>query len=213
MFAQAAREQDLELIVNMSHIQSRPDARSKATQNHWLAEQVFDWSSVPTTNLRITFFMQWLLYISGLIRYGRYAMPFNADSRFAPIAGSDIALTAAKIFAEPARHSGQTYTLTGPVEYSHEELAAEVSRVLDTDLQFEQVTVTTFLELIGQPDDTAKLKHFEAVTIDQQEGRLAGTTDTARRIIGQPLVTVEQFINEHRPLFELDYAKAVGEAR
>jgi len=212
MFAQAAREQDLELIVNMSHIQSRPDARSKATQNHWLAEQVFDWSSVPTTNLRITFFMQWLLYISGLIRYGRYAMPFNADSRFAPIAGSDIALTAAKIFAEPARHSGQTYTLTGPVEYSHEELAAEVSRVLDTDLQFEQVTVTTFLELIGQPDDTAKLKHFE-VTIDQQEGRLAGTTDTARRIIVQPLVTVEQFINEHRPLFELDYAKAVGEAR
>jgi NAD(P)H dehydrogenase (quinone) len=140
-------------------------------------------------------------------------MPFNADSRFAPIAGSDIALTAAKIFAEPARHSGQTYTLTGPVEYSHEELAAEVSRVLDADLQFEQVTVTTFLELIGQPHDTAKLKHFEAVTIDQQEGRLAGTTDTARRIIGQPLVTVEQFINEHRPLFELDYAKAVGEAR
>jgi NAD(P)H dehydrogenase (quinone) len=213
MFAQAAREQDLELIVNMSHIQSRPDARSKATQNHWLAEQVFDWSAVPTTNLRITFFMQWLLYISVLIRYGRYAMPFNADSRFAPIAGSDIALTAAKIFAEPARHSGKTYTLTGPVEYSHEELAAEVSRVLDADLQFEQVTVTTFLELIGQPHDTAKLKHFEAVTIDQQEGRLAGTTDTARRIIGQPLVTVEQFINEHRPLFELDYAKAVGEAR
>jgi NAD(P)H dehydrogenase (quinone) len=62
MFAQAAKEQDLELIVNMSHIQSRPDARSKATQNHWLAEQVFDWSGVPTTHLRITFFMQWLLY-------------------------------------------------------------------------------------------------------------------------------------------------------
>jgi NAD(P)H dehydrogenase (quinone) len=213
MFAQAAREQGLELIVNMSHIQSRPDARSKATQNHWLAEQVFGWSGVPTTNLRITFFMEWLLYISGLIRYGRYAMPFDADSRFAPIAGSDIALTAAKIFAEPARHGGQTYTLTCPVEYSHEELAAEVNRVLNTELQFEQVTVTTFLALIGQPDDTAKLKHFEAVTIDQQEGRLAGTTDTARRIIGQPLVSVEQFINEHRSLFELHYAKAIKRPR
>ena len=93
MFAQAAKEQNLELIVNMSHIQSRPYARSKATQNHWLSEQVFDWSAVPTTHLRIAFFMQWLLYISELIRYGRYAMPFNADSRFAPIAGSDIALT------------------------------------------------------------------------------------------------------------------------
>jgi NAD(P)H dehydrogenase (quinone) len=212
MFAQAAREQDLELIVNMSHIQSRPDARSKATQNHWLAEQVFDWSGVPTTNLRITFFMQWLLYISGLIRYGRYAMPFNADSRFSPIAGSDIALTAAKIFARPEKHRGQTYTLTGPVEYSHEELAAEVGRVLGTELPFEQVTVTTFLELIGQPNDIAKLKHFEAVTIDQQEGRLAGISDAAPRIVGQPLVTVEEFINEHRSLFELDYKKVTNAA-
>jgi NAD(P)H dehydrogenase (quinone) len=210
MFAQAAREQNLELIVNMSHIQSRPDARSKATQNHWLAEQIFDWSGVPITHLRITFFMQWLLYISDLIRHGRYVMPFNADSRFAPIAASDIALTAAKIFTTPEVHRGQTYTLTGPVEYSHQELAAEVNRVLNKDLPYDQVTVTTFLELIGLPDDTAKLKHFEAVTIDQQEGRLAGVTDVAPRIIGQPLVTVEEFINEHRPAFELNYTKAAA---
>jgi NAD(P)H dehydrogenase (quinone) len=123
-----------------------PFARSKATQNHWLAEQVFDWSGVPTTHLRITFFLQWLLYVSELIRYGRYAMPYNADSRFAPIAASDIALTAAKIFTQPREHGGQTYTLTGPVEYSHEELAAEVSRALGKELPYEQVTVTTFLE-------------------------------------------------------------------
>ncbi|MEV5785027.1 NmrA family NAD(P)-binding protein [Streptomyces sp. NPDC052287] len=205
MFAQAAKEQNLELIVNMSHIQSRPRARSKATQSHWLSEQIFDWSGVPTTNLRITFFMQWLLYISGLIRYGRYAMPFDAGSRFAPIAGRDIALTAAKIFTDPAKHGGQNYTLTGPVEYSHEELAAEVSRVLGKDLPFEHVTVATFLELIGIPDDTPKLKHFEAAAIDQQEGRLAGVTEDAPNIIGAPLATVEEFINEHRPLFELHY--------
>jgi NAD(P)H dehydrogenase (quinone) len=208
MFAQAAKEQNLELIVNMSQIQSRPDARSKATQNHWLSEQVFDWSTVPTTHLRTTFFMQWLLYITGLIRYGRYVMPFNADSRFAPIAARDIALTASKIFATPEEHAGQIYTLTGPVEYSHQELAAEVSRVLGKDLPFEHVTVTTFLELIGLAEDTAKLKHFEAVTIDQQEGRLAGVSDTAPNIIGQPLATVEDFINDHRSLFELDTTPA-----
>ena len=203
IFAQAAKERDLELIVNMSHIQSRPHARSKATQNHWLSEQIFDWSGVPTTHLRITFFMQWLLYVSELIRYGRYAMPYDADSRFAPIAASDIALTAARIFTSPQEHGGRTYTLTGPVEYSHSELAAEVGRVLGKELPYEQVTVSTFLELIGQPDDRAKLKHFEAVTIDQQEGLLAGVDDAARTIVGRPLVTVEEFIEENRPLFEL----------
>jgi hypothetical protein len=69
--------------------------------------------------------------------------------------------------------------------------------VLGKDLPYEQVTVTTFLELIGQPDDRAKLKHFEAVTIDQQEGLLAGVDDAARTIVGQPLVTVEEF-NDQR---------------
>lgn len=207
MFAQAAREEDLELIVNMSHFQSRPRAHSKTTQNHWLSEQIFDWSGVPTAHLRVTFFMQWLLYISGLIRYGRYVMPFDKESRFAPIAGRDIALTAARIFASPDEHGGRIHALTGPVEYSHEELAAEVGRVLGRDLPFEQVTAATFLEMLGIGDDMAKLKHFEAVTLDQREGRLAGISDTAPRITGQPLTTVEEFINAHRSAFELDYGK------
>lgn len=207
MFAQAAKEQGIELIANMSHIQSRPQARSKATQNHWLSEQIFDWSEIPTTNLRVTFFMEWLTYIGHLIRNGRYVMPFDADSRFAPIAGRDIALTAATILASPEAHGGRTYTLTGPIEYSHRELAAEVSRVLAKDLPFEHVSVPTFLGLLGIPDDTAKLRHFEAVTIDQQEGRLAGVSDAASTIIGRNLSTVEDFINENRSLFELEYVK------
>jgi NAD(P)H dehydrogenase (quinone) len=70
--------------------------------------------------------------------------------------------------------------------------------------------VTTFLELIGQPDDRAKLKHFEAVTIDQQEGLLAGVDDAARSIAGQLLVTVEEFIDDNRALFELHYPTAVA---
>jgi NAD(P)H dehydrogenase (quinone) len=203
MFAQAAREAQLELIVNMSHIQSRSAARSKATQNHWLSEQIFDWSGVPTTTLRVTFFMEWLTYIAESIRHGRYVMPFDADSRFAPIAGRDIGLTAATIRAQPEEHAGRTYTLTGPVEYSHQELAAEVGRVLGRELPFESVGATTFLDIIGIPDDTAKLRHFEAVAIDQREGRLAGVSDAALKIIGRPLGTVEDFINEHRSLFEL----------
>jgi NAD(P)H dehydrogenase (quinone) len=207
MFAQAAKEQRVELIVNMSQIQSRPEARSKATQNHWLSEQIFTWSGVPTTNLRITFFMEWLTYIAGLIRYGRYVMPFDADSRFAPIAARDIALTVATILADPEVHAGRTYTLTGPVEYSHRELAAEVGRALGKDLPFERTTVSTFLDLLGIGDDIAKLRHFEAVTIDQQEGRLAGISDAAPNIIGRRLITVEEFVNENRSLFELAYAK------
>src|SRR6266478_3869227 len=88
---------------------SRPFARSKATQNHWLCEQVFNWSGVPSTHLRCTFFAEWLLYIAPLIRYGRYVTPYNKDSRFAPIASSDIARIVAGILENPEAHAGKTY--------------------------------------------------------------------------------------------------------
>ena len=205
IFAQAAKEQNLEVIVNMSHKQARPAARSKASQNHWLSEQIFTWSGVPYVHLRITFFAEWLLYIAPQIRYGRYVMPYNKDSRFAPIAGSDIARIVAGIIDNPGPYLGQAIALHGPVEYSHEELAAEVSRVLGKDMPYEHVTVSTFLELFGLQDAQAMRRHFEAVTIDQQEGLLAGTDTIGREIIGQPLMTVEEFIKANLSKFVLEY--------
>jgi uncharacterized protein YbjT (DUF2867 family) len=203
IFAQAAKERELELIVDMSHKQSRPFARSKATQDHWLSEQVFEWSGVPSVHLRVTFFAEWLLYISSVIRAGRYVLPFQKESRFAPIAASDIAKIIAGIIADPKPYAGKALALHGPVEYSHEELAAEVGRVLGKNLPYEQVTVMTFLEMLGLQKDVAKLKHFEAVTLDQQEGLLAGTDDIGTAIIGSPLVTVEQFIRANADQFGL----------
>ena len=47
IFAQAAKEARVEIVANMSQWNSRPSAKSPATINHWLSEQVFDWSAVP----------------------------------------------------------------------------------------------------------------------------------------------------------------------
>jgi NAD(P)H dehydrogenase (quinone) len=32
---------------------------------------------MPATHLRVTMFLQWVLYISDLVRHGRYVMPFD----------------------------------------------------------------------------------------------------------------------------------------
>lgn len=210
IFAQAAKEAQLELIVNMSHKQSRPFARSKSTQNHWLSEQIFEWSGVPFVHLRVTFFAEWLLYISSMIRYGRYLMPYNKEGRFAPLAAADTGAMIAGIMERPAAYAGRALALHGPVEFSHEELAAEVGRVLGKHLPYEHVTVSVFLEAFGLQDATAMRKHFEAVTIDQQEGLLAGTDTTGVEILGRPLTTVEEFINQHRAAFELNYTTAAA---
>lgn len=201
IFAQVAKEQRVEHIVNLSHKQSRPAARSKVTQNHWLSEQVFGWSGVPTTNLRVTFFAEWLLYISEFIQRGRYIMPFNKNGRFAPLAAADTAKIIANILEKPKGHGGQAYQLHGPKEYSHQELAAEVGRVLGIDLPFEQLTVSAFLELAGLEDHTVLRRHFEAAEIDQQEGLIAGTDEIGTKIIGAPLMSVEAFVNANRARF------------
>lgn len=198
IFAQAAKEQKLVHVANMSHKQSRPLARSPATMAHWLSEQVFAWSGLSHTNLRVTFFAEWLLYIAQFIREGRYVVPFDPDSRFAPMPASDIAKVVVGILEHPEKHAGKSYPLHGPVEYSHKELTAVIGRVLGRDITFEQVSVPEFLERRGLAGNTAFRNHFESVRIDQQEGLLAGTDNHGTEIIGGPLMTIEEFISNHR---------------
>lgn len=198
VFAQAAKEEGVKIIANMSHKQSRPDARSQTTLNHWLSEQVFTWSGVPTTHLRITFFAQWMLYIAPLIRSGRYLTPFDADSRFAPIGTRDIAKIIAGVLTNPEPHANQAYVLNGPIEYSHKELAGVIGDTLGKEVRFEQVSPEDFVKIMGLDSDPTYLTHFSAVKIDQQEGRLQGLDTIGSAIIGGPLQTPAQFIDEHR---------------
>ena len=150
LFAQAAKENGLGHVVNMSHKQSRPHARSKATLNHWLSEQVFGWSGLSATHLRVTFFAEWLLYIAPLIRQGRYVVPFDAESRFAPMPASDIAKSRRRHPGRlPGRIPARPIRCTGRSNIATEELAAIVGRVLGKEIRFEQVDVSTFLELLG----------------------------------------------------------------
>jgi uncharacterized protein YbjT (DUF2867 family) len=200
IFAQAGKENGVTAIVNMSHKQSRPHARSQATLNHWLSEQVFTWSGIPTTHLRVTFFSQWMLYIAPFIREGRYVTPFDAESRFAPMAPDDIGRVVAGILEKPEAHADKAYPLHGPLEVSHGELAEILSTTLGKEVRFEQVPVETYVQLIGVDQDPSYAVHFNAVKIDQRERLLEGLDSTGVEIIGQPLITPQEFIEQHRHL-------------
>ena len=201
IFAQAAKEAGVRYIANMSHRQSAPAPRSKATQNHWLSEQVFAWSGVPTVHLRPTVFSDWFLYIASLIRYGRYAMTFAPESRYAPISPADIACMTAALLSTQS-HAGEALLMHGPREYNQLELCALVSRVLDKPLSYEQVTASQFLDLLGMTDE-AKLRHFQAMALDVQEGlcRGEGVGEVGRQLMGRELQTLETFIENNKDKF------------
>src|SRR5262245_18953801 len=103
-FTQAAKEAGVEGIVNMSQKSAREDAKSHAATDHWLSEQVFDWSGVPTAHSRPTYFAEWLLYLAPLIRDGRLDVPFGTG-KHAPIAAEDQGRVIAGILENPAAHA------------------------------------------------------------------------------------------------------------
>ena len=142
-FAQAAKEAGVDGIVNMSQKSARADARSHAATDHWLSERVFDWSGVPTVQIRPTYFAEWLLYLAPMIRAGLLHVPFGTG-KHAPIAAEDQGRVIAGILEDPAAHKGKIYPLFGPVEYTYEETAQVLSRVLGRPVQYKQVAFEEF---------------------------------------------------------------------
>jgi NAD(P)H dehydrogenase (quinone) len=206
-FAQAAKEARVEGIVNMSQKSAREDARSHAATDHWLSERVFDWSGVPTAHIRPTYFAEWLLYLSPMIRAGRLHVPFGTG-KHAPIAAEDQGRVIAGLLEDPAAHAGKIYPLFGPVEYTYEETARLLSRVLGKDVQYKQVAFEEFQkafeaarETTGRPVNDFLYQHLREVAIDHQNGIFAGTNDLVEKLGGRPPTTLEAFIEKHRSAF------------
>ena len=225
-FAQAAKEAGVDGIVNMSQISAREGAKSHAATDHWLSERVFDWSGVTVAHIRPTYFAEWLLYLAPMIRAGLLHVPFGTG-RHAPIVAEDQARVIVGILEDPASHCGKIYSLYGPVEFTYQEIAQVLGRVLGKDVQYKQVSFETMLQTMAsgaekppaehtaralygefeqsqerRTGDSFLIQHLREVAIDHQNGLFAGTNDLVEKIGGRPPMTLEEFITKHRKAFE-----------
>ncbi len=224
-FAQAAKEVGVDGIVNMSQKSAREDAKSHAATDHWLSERIFDWSGLTVAHIRPTYFAEWLLYIAPMIKAGLLHVPFGTG-KHAPIAAEDQGRVIAGILEDPAPHEGKIYPLFGPVEYTYEETAQVLSRVLGKIIEYKQVSFDDFLgmlksgrqnpaegassrnlygELGGKSNgsgDSFMVQHLKEVAIDHQNGVFEGTNDLVEKLGGRPPMTLESFIAKHRNAFE-----------
>jgi NAD(P)H dehydrogenase (quinone) len=203
-FAQAAKEAEVGAIVNMSQISARREAQSHAAINHWVGERVFDWSGVPVTHLRPTFFAQWLLYpqfLALLRNEGRIQRPFGSV-KHAPIAAEDQGRLIATILANPAAHAGKTYPLYGPVEMDYFEIAAAVSEVLGRKVVYEPIEMEQYQRILEQAGlSPFKVQHLMAVAVDYRSGIFSGTDKLIETITGTAPMTVQDFVTLHRDAF------------
>jgi uncharacterized protein YbjT (DUF2867 family) len=204
-FAQAAKEAGVAAIVNMSQISARRESASHAAQAHWVSERVFDWSGVPTTHLRPTFFADWLVYP----HFGKQIwatktieFPF-ANGRHAPIASDDQGRVIAHVLAHPRGHEGKIYTLHGPVEMNHAEIAAAMSEALGTRIEYAPTSIEAFKEKMENfyKFPPFLVQHLVEVAQNYRDGIFSGTNDNVEKITGTSALSVPAFIDKYRNAF------------
>jgi uncharacterized protein YbjT (DUF2867 family) len=201
--AQAAKEASVSAIVNMSQISARREAKSHAAQDHWISEQVLNWSGVPTTHLRPTLFAEWALYWTDQIKTGFLRLPFGTG-RHAPIAAEDQARVIAKILLNPGEHKGKVYPLYGEKEYTFAEIAAEIGKTAGKPVVYEQIDAWELKKLSGnastrrtERSDTM-WQHFEEIAKDHQNGVFAGTNDLVEKIGGKRPMGLPEFLQANK---------------
>jgi uncharacterized protein YbjT (DUF2867 family) len=199
-FAQAAKEAGVAAIVNLSQRSASRTSASHACQDTWIAEQVLNWSGVPVTHLRPTYFLEWLLYpwqLPLFLEKGILRLPVG-KGRHAPIAADDQGRVIAAILESPSAHAGQTYPLFGPAEMDHDQMAAELTAALGRKIVFQNVSIAEYcksLETMGLP--AYAIQHFEGAMDDYQHGVMAGMNDNVERLTGQKPMSVGDFARAH----------------
>ncbi|GAB3152904.1 NAD(P)H-binding protein [Amycolatopsis sp. NPDC004378] len=202
VFAQAATETGVRSVVGMSQISARRDARSNAARQHWLAERLLDRTPLLTTHLRPTFFAEWLpTWWELRAGEGRLRLPFG-DGRHAPIAAADQARVIAAVLTDPEPHDRAAYSLHGPVELDHHEIARAMAAALGLPVRYEPISVEEFTTAMTERGFPAHLvQHLGHVAIDYRNGVFAGTNDVVERIGGRAPQSVEQFVLAHKAAF------------
>jgi NAD(P)H dehydrogenase (quinone) len=202
-FAQAAIEQGVSGIVNMSQISARRIAKSHGAQNHWIAERLLDRSGIPVTHLRPTFFAEWLMYQSKAIREkNTLPLPFG-DARYAPVAAEDLGRVIAAILNAPAEHAGKVYPLYGPKELTQFEIAEILSDVLGRKITYAPMEIEAFKQVLKEMGRTPYfIQHVSAVAQDCRDGIFSGTNDLVEKLTGQKPMQMRDYIVKNKALFK-----------
>lgn len=133
----AAREAGVERIVRMSAVGAASDAPTRNGRLHAISDAELEHSGMRWTMLRPHFFMQNLLGMAeGIAAEGAFYVNMG-DARVGMVDVRDIGELAAEVLrAEPERHDGQIYTVTGPEAISFAQVAAQLGEELGREVRY-----------------------------------------------------------------------------
>ena len=210
--AAAAREHgDLEVFVNISQMTVSQMSLTEMTDSpqqrqHWLGEQVLNWSGLPVVHIRATVFLQNPFFLDwaaeSIARDGTIRLPFGTGQT-SPIDGRDVAEVIAAILTSPAAHVGKVYELTGPRSEDLHALAAEYSDALGRTIRYIDVPLEQWRdgELRGRKLPDHVFEHLLTMARLHAANRYDRLTRDVEAILGRPATCAREFVVRHAKSF------------
>src|SRR5215470_11298755 len=134
--AAVAREHaNLDVLVNISQMTVSQMSLTEMTDSlqqrqHWLCEEVLNWSGLPVVHVRPTVFLQHPFFFEWAAQSiktdGTIRLPFGS-AKTSPVDTRDVAEVIATVLASPSGHVGKVYELTSSRSLGIQELATEYS--------------------------------------------------------------------------------------
>jgi len=210
--AAVARELgNLEVLVNISQMTVSQMTLTRMTNSpqqrqHFLAEQVLNWSGLAVVHVRPTAFLENPLFLAAAARSiaasDTIRLPFGAG-RSSPIAAQDVAEVVAAILADPVSHIGKVYELTGPKSQDMNGAAAEYSAALGRKITYVDVPFEEWrdreLRSLNLPEHV--FAHILTMARLHAANRYDRQTHDVDRILGRPAISIREFVAAHSQMF------------
>jgi len=205
-FAKAAKEQNVELVVSMSQMNVHEGTTSPATQNHLIAEDILDWADIGAVHIRPALFAWNYLGMAAPTVKGEKKFYFpNPEAKYTIIHPQDIGEVVAEILSDEniQQHIGKKYDLSGGKIYSGREVADEIGKLLNQEIEYVPIPVDVWIDAVKNLPMVNEflVTHLREFSNDIASGKFNKTTDVVKNITGHDPRSFEEYINEHKDIF------------
>ena len=217
IFAAAARDVGLELLVNNSQFQGSPDdpafrdlqhAPSFRNLQHRLADRTFDWAQVGAVHLQAPPYYENVraLVSRSVAEQSTAFLPWGVDKTVIPLVGAeDVARVAATLLANPGAPSQGVYPLLSETPTVREVIDA-LGRAIGRPIRYVAITDDQWANAVKERINPHALDHLTHLWQYFRRGEQHfQPTDAIRTVTGRDPQTLEEFFTAN--------AKTIGTAQ
>jgi uncharacterized protein YbjT (DUF2867 family) len=212
IFAAAARDAALELVVNNSQFQSQPgdpafrDLKHSASfrnLQHRLADRVFDWAQVNAVHVQAPPYYENVraLVSRSVAEQSTVFLPWGADTTVIPLVGAQDVSRVATLLANPCVPSQTVYPLVGETP-TVREITEALGRAIARPIRYVAISDEQWADAVKERLGPHALDHLSHLWQNFRKGEERyQKTDVIRTITGRSPQTLEEFFRKNAGFF------------